>query len=201
MSAILPVAAASAPLFFTKLHFWYGVFVALGIGTAAQTLWAKRLKKWWAKRQNFSWFILGRSEAPGVPGSAVLPASERLGNVETDLKEQHQDILNQGVDIKNIMGLLSDVNTKLGTALSIAANTNLKVTSNGGNTDSAPDVLQRIAKKLNVWDHEGEPPVSVANIVELHDVLSAVHTVEGEVPPHHHDVAIQSGEVAPPETS
>lgn len=171
----------SDPIFFLRMSFWYGAFIVLGVGTAAQALWAKRVKIWWTKRRNLSWFILGRIGVPGIPGSDIRPASERLGNVERDLKEQHKDIKDQGVDIQEIKGLLVEVNKKLGTALSISANTNLKVTANGGNTDSAPDVLQRMARKMGVWEHNGQPPISVANIVDLHDFLSAIHTEDEEV--------------------
>lgn len=206
-SSLLLAAAKSTPLFFTKMHFWYGVFIALGIFTAIQTLGIpNRIKAWLGSRKNFMLLIAGRAAVPGVTPE-VKPLANRLGDVETELLEQHQDIKDQGdyiktqgadikgqgVDIQEIKGLLTDVNEKLGTALSIAANTNLKVTANGGNTDSAPDVLQRIAKKMGVWEHEGEPPVSVANIVDLHDVLAAVHT-NGDVTPHTH-YGLQSGEV------
>ena len=198
-SAPLLAAAKSESLFFLKMSFWYGAFIILGVGTAVQALWAKRIKAWWLKRRNFTWFIVGRPEAPGSPGSGILPASERLGNVEQDLKEQHQDIKNQGSDIIEIKGLLVDVNDKLARALTLAANTNLKVTANGGNTDSAPDTLQRIARKMGVWDHDGQPPISVANIVELHDILASIQTASAEadvtVAPHHHD-GLQGGEVS-----
>lgn len=140
--------------------------------------------------------IEGRAEIPGV-SPALPPLPDRLGGFEHDLKEARSDIRDQNkaiYEIKEMMAL----------ALRISANTNLKVTANGGNTDSGPDVMQRVAKKLGVWDHEGAPPLSVANVLDLHDVLAAIHpevaTETTVVSAHHHDVAVQSGEVAKVET-
>lgn len=200
MNSVAPLLAAdkTSQLFFLKISFWYGAFIILGVITAFQTIWAKRLKIWWTKRRNLTWFILGRPEAPGVPGSGTPPASERLGNVESEIKSQGIEIRVQSSDIQEIKNILVDVSDKVARALNIAANTNLKVTANGGNTDSAPDILQRMAKKMGVWDHEGQPPISVANVIELHDVLSSVHPEgapdEALITPHHHD-GTESGEV------
>ena len=191
LATTLPTDPNPETIFFLRMSFWYGAFIVLGVATAIQALWAKRIKAWWIKRRNFTWFIVGRPEVPGVPGSGILPASERLGNVEHDLKEQHQDIKMQRADIQEIKGLLVDVNDKLGKSLSLAANTNLKVTANGGNTDSAPDVLQRMARKMGVWEHEGQSPIPAANVVDLHDILALIHPEGGENPKNRGDQSIE----------
>src|ERR1700677_2241969 len=88
-------AAKAAPLFLTGTHFWYGVFLALSIVVLFRQFAWKFLSKWWTNRRNFMWFIVGREEIPNV-APAIPPASKRLGDVETELKEQHEDIKAQG---------------------------------------------------------------------------------------------------------
>lgn len=176
-SHVLPYTGTNAHLFFLTPHFWEGTIAAAAAGGFfAQWVWPV-LHKGWIRRRNYMVLIEGREEIPGVaPAVPALP--DRLGTMES---------------------LLSSVADKVDLALKISANTNLKVTANGGNTDSAPDVLQRMAKKMGVWDHDGAPPISVANVIDLGDVLASVHsdahTSEASIAPHHHD-GLQGGEVS-----
>src|SRR5665213_2883619 len=172
----------SAP-FFEGPHFWEGAAAAAVVGGFFfQWVWPI-VHKGWIRRRNFMVLIEGRKEIPGVaPAIPALP--DILGEFRSDIKIQGTAI----ADIREMIAL----------ALRISANTNLKVTANGGNTDSGPDVMQRVAKKLGVWEHDRAPPISVANVIDLGDVLAAIHpevaTTDVSIPPHHHD-GLQGGEV------
>ena len=167
----LIIAATHTAQFWTRPSFWEGAAAASVVGGAIAQWGVPPVRKRWRERRNRNLFLDGREAIPNV-ANAILSASERMNEMDKDIKghthtltEQSETLKEHGDILKQIVGLLEGIATTTKT-------TNERVAENGGDTSSLADVMQRVARKMKVYDLSAtartDPATGEETVTELH---------------------------------
>jgi uncharacterized coiled-coil protein SlyX len=156
--ALLLLTVRHTTPFFEGTHFWEGAAAAAVVGGFLAQWVFPPLKKWWRKRRDRNLFMDGKKAVPNV-SDVILSAAERITELDVELKSQHDEIdkhtvtlKEQSVTLRSHGNLLVQIVELLGNIDKTTMATNERVADNGGDTSSLADVVQRVAKKMKVYD-------------------------------------------------
>ena len=171
MSSIAILLAAHVDPFWERLNFWEGgAAAAVALGGINQWL-IPPIRRLLKEHRNRNIFLDGREAVPNV-ANAILSASERMAEMDADVKahtatlaQQSKTLREHGASLGHIIMLLEGIDKT-------TSATNERVAENGGDTSSLADVVQRVAKKMKVYDISATAHTNLSTgeeiVTELH---------------------------------
>ena len=171
MSYIAISSIAHATPFWERLNFWEGgAAAAVALGAINQWI-IPPIRRLFKEHRNRNIFLDGREEIPNV-ANAILSASERMTEMDTDIKAHTTTLAQQSRTLKEHGEFFRHIIVMLEGIDKTTSATNERVADNGGDTSSLADVVQRVAKKMKVYDISATAHTSLLTgeevVTELH---------------------------------